>query len=442
MKKKVLEAIEKYSLVGGGDSVSVALSGGADSMALLYALLELAPQLGIRVNALHFNHKIRGEEALRDECFVREQCERLGVELIVGSADVPLFARQSKLSLELAARQLRYDFLQSNAKGLIATAHTASDNAETVLFNIARGTALSGLCGIPKRRGNIIRPLILCSRGEVEAYCAENDIPFVTDSTNLCDAYSRNQIRHNAVPCLLKINPSFTRAVSRMTDAVAECNDFLQGEASAEYERRYSEGGLSLCDFGRLHPALAKGVLVRFLKQNGVLEPEARLIDELFSLCNSSLDRVNLPRARYAEVKGGRLSVTDGTAADRTEYQVSLSEEPYVFTQGKSKIHNLFLNNTLDCDKIVGQLVLRSRLSGDSIRLYRRGCTKSLKKLFCEEKIPACKRDSLPVLADACGVVWIYGIGVAERCAVCESTRRIYKIKTTLKGEEKDDRQK
>ena len=209
MENHILEAIERFSLIEEkGVNVTVALSGGADSMSLLYALLNLREKLGITVNAAHLNHMIRGEEAERDTCFVKEQCEKLGVKLYCEYADIPAIAEREGISLELAARNTRYEFLKRVSSGLVATAHTASDNLETLLYNLARGSGLDGLCGIPPKRGIFIRPLITCTRDTVENYCSENNIPFVTDSTNLADDYTRNKLRHKVVPVLKEINPA------------------------------------------------------------------------------------------------------------------------------------------------------------------------------------------------------------------------------------------
>ena len=233
MLKKINEAVARFGLLQNAKDVTVALSGGADSMALLYALVELKDELGLQsITAAHFNHGIRGKEALRDQHFVEQQCKKLGIKLFLGSADVPAFAKENNLSLELAARQLRYQFFETLDTGLIATAHTASDNIETVLFNLTRGTALSGICGIPPKRDKYIRPLILCTRADIESYCAQKGIDFVTDSTNLSDDYTRNNIRHNVVPVLKQINQSAENAVSRMTAALREDEDFINNTIS------------------------------------------------------------------------------------------------------------------------------------------------------------------------------------------------------------------
>ena len=200
IKNSVLKAIKQFSMLEKSHNVTVALSGGADSVSLLHILYELRDELGITLSAAHLNHMIRGDEALRDENFARQECEKLGIPFFCERADVPKYAKEHRVSTELAAREIRYEFLSNVSDGLIATAHTASDNIETIIFNLARGTGLKGLCGIPPVRENIIRPLIFCTREEIEAYCSANRLSYVTDSTNLSDDYSRNKIRHTIVP--------------------------------------------------------------------------------------------------------------------------------------------------------------------------------------------------------------------------------------------------
>ena len=196
-----------------------AVSGGADSVYLLHKLRELAGETGYVLECAHFNHCLRGAESDRDEDFVRGLCEALGIRAHFGRGEVAAFAARMGLGEEDAARRLRYAFLEETADKIgaiaIATAHTADDNAETMLLNLARGAGLRGLCGIPERRGRIIRPMLGVTRREVEEYLAERGITHVEDSSNARDDYARNRIRHRAVPALLSVNPEFAQAAGR-----------------------------------------------------------------------------------------------------------------------------------------------------------------------------------------------------------------------------------
>lgn len=426
MLKKIAEANTAFDMFGGADSVAVALSGGADSMALLNALIKLKSELGIKkITAAHFNHLIRGDEAFRDQNFVVEQCKKLGVELKIGSADVPEFAQKNGLGTELAARKLRYEFFETLETDVIATAHTASDNIETVLFNLTRGTALSGICGIPPKRDRFVRPLIFCTRYDIELFCKENAIPFVTDSTNLCDDYSRNKIRHNVIPVLKSLNLSAENAVSRMTASLREDEDFINSEVQKKYDKLYLDGNLSLKGFKELHPAVAKRIIAKFCSLHNI-EVDFFHINAVYGICLSG-GKTSLSNNQTALAQNEILKICSENAKKVT-FEVKIEQKNNDLFQDNKKIHNLLLKNILDCDKIVGELVLRNRSAGDTIRLKNKNCTKTLKKLFCEYKIPLEERSVLPLLCDDEGVVWIHTIGVAERCAADENSKRIYSI--------------
>jgi tRNA(Ile)-lysidine synthase len=421
MINKVLDAIKKFSLIQKGDDVTVALSGGADSVSLLYALLSIKDELGITVNAAHLNHLIRGDEAERDQKFVTDLCEKLGVTLFCEKADVPKIAKENGISLELAARQVRYEFLERVATGKVATAHTASDNLETMIFNLARGTSLKGLCGIPTKRGIFIRPLILCTRQNVEDYCKQNNLSFVTDSTNLCDDYSRNKIRHNVIPVLKGINSSVEESALRTSQSLMEDNSYLENISEEILFKNLCDNGLSVKDCENIAPAIFKRVIKRNFE---ILFPEimldSRHINDIYSICLCGVGKINLPSNVYAVVKNGYLSYEDEEIKNTVNFAVKVTEN--------ENVNNLFSNNVIDCDKIIGKWILRTRLEGDKIRLYKRGVTKTLKKLFTENKVPNELRDKIPVIADEKGVIWVYGMGVCERVAVTKNTKKILEV--------------
>ncbi|MBD9243875.1 MAG: tRNA lysidine(34) synthetase TilS, partial [Clostridiales bacterium] len=216
-----------------GARVLCAVSGGVDSMYLLYRMTELAAQRGFTVGCAHFNHGLRGAESDRDEAFVRTQCAHLGVPFYAGRGDV---ASVRGMGTEGAARQLRYAFLTDCAAAhgydWIATAHTADDNAETLLLNLARGCGLRGLTGIPPQRGKLLRPMLDTTRAEAEAYLAAHGIAHVEDSTNASDAYARNRVRHHAVPALESVNAAFMQHAADTAALLREDERFLSGLAA------------------------------------------------------------------------------------------------------------------------------------------------------------------------------------------------------------------
>lgn len=425
---KIRTADKQYSLFGGTKLITVACSGGADSMALLHALQSIAEEYGFTVKAAHFNHLIRGEEADRDEAFVRNYCSRCGIEFVAGRSNVPEYAAENNLSVELAARKLRYEFLLKVSNGgVVATAHHAGDNLETMLFNLVRGTALAGLCGIPPKRDIYIRPLILCSREEIEKYCNENGIEYVTDSTNLSDEYSRNRLRHHVVPELKAVRSSVETAAARTAQSLTEDEEFLSQISLQEYEKRFDKGALIIAGFDKLPRAVAKRVLKKYWYDKLGENPDFLHITEIYECCING-GKCSLPCDMFAVSKNGKLCIESSEEKVSTRFSVEISEESADLLKKNRKIHNLLLKNSIDCDKIIGKLVLRTREEGDRVLIKGRGGTKTLKKLYNEYKIPLYERENLPILADENGIVWIAKIGVAERCAVNEKTQRIYKV--------------
>ena len=411
----VKEAVGSY--LNSTKTLAVAVSGGADSMALLNIMLSIKDEYGIDVFAAHFNHKLRGVESDRDMQFVENFCKERGVKLICGEGDVSLFAKEQKLSTELAARQMRYDFFSKLPADMVATAHTASDNLETVLLNLTRGTGINGLCGIPPKRDKYIRPLIFCTREDIEKYCFENHIDFITDSTNLSDNYSRNRIRHNIVPILKQLNPSVEKNVTNMVCELAFDRDMLDNMAKQEYSKRVVKTGLNVQNLTSLTPALSGRVLRIFYAEKAGTVPDYRHTDDLFDIA----------------VNGGRCSIKGGIIAQRQKNILKIidtSKKPqYKVTIKKSKkVNNLLAKNVLDCDKIVGDLIVRIRKPGDKIRLAGRGCTKTLKCLYNEKGLSDTERETLPVIADDEGPVWICGIGVSERAKINTNTKSVYLI--------------
>ena len=265
MLNKLWDFNRKYGLIQPGDTVVCAVSGGADSMALLWAMYLLKEEWQLRLSAAHFNHCLREEESDRDEAFVRAFCHGYRIPLQTGSARVI----PGKKGLEAAAREARYAFLNT-LPGKIATAHTADDNAETVLLHLVRGTGLKGLGGIAPANGRIIRPMLNVTRADVEAFLAEYRIPHVEDSSNGSDAFLRNRLRHEVMPLLRQENPRISRNLSAMALRL-RLDEQALADAAARVEQPPRVDTLR-----RMSPAVRARALERFLKiKCGVTEPEA-----------------------------------------------------------------------------------------------------------------------------------------------------------------------
>ena len=436
MKNKVVNAIERHQMLLPGDRVLVALSGGADSMALLHVLLSLKEEYRLHLAAAHYHHGIRGAEADRDEAFVRGVCAKWDVPLTVGHGDVPQQAKESGLGLEECAREMRYAFLEQAAQGaLIATAHTLSDCEETFLFNLSRGASLHGLTAIPPVRGRIIRPLIGCSRDEIENYCRENGIDFVTDSTNDSDDYTRNRLRHRVVPELKACNPSFDGAFSRLIDGLREDDELLGELAQSVLERAQTESGYRADALLSVHPSLQKRAVAAAVEALSGVKPEQLHILNVCELLRTGGD-VQVSGGVSLRVRGGLLYRKPEQAEDWSqpafdgENVLPVGTVLVEFYQeinqiNIEKFNKQLLDNCVDYDTINGKLVFSSIREGDTIRLLGRGVTKPLRRLFAEKGIEAENRKRIVLLRDDDGVVWADGFGVSERCAVNGETKRL-----------------
>ena len=399
MLNKLLEFIRRYGLISPGDRVICAVSGGTDSVALLVALYLLRENLGITLEAAHFNHRLRGEESDGDEAFVKALCDRYEIPLHLGSGQIV----PGKKGLEAAAREARYAFLRG-LPGKIATAHTADDNAETVLLHLVRGTGLKGLGGIAPVNGRVIRPMLTVTRREVELFSAEYALPHREDSTNATDLFLRNRIRRKVMPLLAQENPSLAETMSTMALGLREDEKYLSQMAG--------EALPAVTELREMHPALRVRALERFLKENGVPEPEKRHIALMEQLVFS-----DKPSAR-ADFPGG---VVIARRYDTLEALGEAQPLPERVLEGSLELPELGLRvtrvpaetieNTPDTFTVVprGKMVIRSRCPGDRIRLS--GGTKSLKKLFIDRKIPARQRNQIPVVCDEAGILGVYGIG-------------------------------
>lgn len=400
MLNKLLDFIRKYHLIAPGDTVIAALSGGADSVALTFALYLLKEKLDFTLEAAHFNHNLRGQESDADEAFVRSFCHRFDIPLHVGSAQVV----SGKKGLEAAARDARYAWLRT-LPGKVATAHTADDNAETVLLHMIRGSGLKGLGGIPPVNGSIIRPMLLITRKDVERFLEEWCLSHVEDATNGSDAFQRNRIRHHVMPLLYRENPQIGENLSRMALGLREEEACLS--QMAEFE--------TLPDVDTLksrHPALRRRMLARFLKESGVREPETSHIAQVEALLYSPKPsaKANLPGGVTIARNYGRLeALTKERPLELTLLPVpgQIELSGYRVTAVAAEA----ICNSEDTFTVCpqGQLTLRSRRSGDAMRLP--GGTKSLKKLFIDRKIPAAQREQIPVLCDEQGILGVYGLG-------------------------------
>ena len=423
--------------------VLTALSGGADSMCLLYLLYSLREEFDFTLEAAHVNHGLRGAESDRDEAFVRAECDKLGVPLHILRVDVADEARRTGEGIEECGRRVRYAFFDSVAKGEIATAHTCNDNAETVLQHLARGSGLRGLCGIAPMRDNIIRPLIACTRDQVEAYCRKHNISYVTDSSNLSDVYSRNRIRHSVLPTLGELYPAATQSIGRCASLLRQDADYLDTRALElleNCERKFGYDAILLRD---AHPALRSRVIAEILRTKMHHEPQMHHVQQCERLLETG-GAVQTEAEATACVYGGLFFMLCPLRAPwSAPIRDGFAELPFGFakieilsTEKLQCVHKDDLAKFLCCDTISSDLYFRSRQAGDSLTRVNSGCRKSVKKLLEEQSVPFCFRNDVPVLTDGEQVLWMEGIGCDARFAVTPQSKKVIRIEIIRKEKE------
>lgn len=413
---------EQVARCAGGQSVLCALSGGVDSVVLLHLLL----QCGVRVEAAHVEHGIRGESSRRDCRFVQELCGKWGVPLHVIHLDVPAQAAKEGRGIEETARAMRYDFLWKTREArrleTLATAHHLNDQAETVLMHLIRGASPVGLSGMRERDGALIRPLLPFSRAQIEQYAQENHLPHVEDETNADIAYTRNYIRHELIPCMEKLNPRAVEAIGRAAELVRRQSDFVRQEALRVLRSRMY--GAALADVSDLHPGLRSEVIAQYLRAQGTPEFSAADIVRIESLLAGGVGRrVSLGKELFErDTNGVRRVIMEPAGSGRWALHSGENETPLGrFTLRTGKVpKNLNLGKyaqVFDADKIRAPLFVRTRRDGDRLALLGGGKRK-LSDILIDKKVPRALRDSVPLIVMGEEILWAVGAAPGKTCAV------------------------
>ena len=480
MLQQLQKKIEEFHMIVPGDTVFVGVSGGADSVCLLLLLLEMQKQLDFTVEVIHVEHGIRGEESKADAAFVEALCKRYQLKCQKIEVDVPLFCEQTGLGIEEAARILRYQefsrlALERNAK--IALAHHQEDNAETILFQLVRGSSLTGLCGIqPVRKDSdgvcYIRPLLFFHRQEIEAFLEAQEIPWRVDSTNRELEYSRNFIRGMVIPELERINAKAVEHMNQTAAHLSEIREYLDFELEKAWAALVNVGDkLELDTDGllALHP-----VLQRELAYKAIISVAERKKDitsahvgDLLALCRGqSGKQISLPYDMIAWKSFEKVYVTRKkenavTCAEEIVYEVSQDMLEKIFRNKETKIISFgqpiqkiscrILEKTgesleiprktytkwLDYDKIKSGFCIRTRRSGDYFISDTQGHRKKLKTYFIDEKIPMEERGKRWLLAREHEVLWLLGGRISEHIKISQETKLILEI--TYDGGDKNE---
>lgn len=435
MENKIERAIKQYEMDVVFDGAIIGFSGGADSSAILHYLSKKTKNL----LAVHINHMIRGEEALRDEFFCKNMCKKYGVKFLSYRVDIPLLAEERKQGLEETAREERYRIFnqiisQNGDYKCIVTAHNANDNAETVIFNLSRGSGSRGIAGIKPVINNIVRPLIYCSKEEILEYCRKNSISYVNDSTNTDTDYTRNYIRHEIVPMLEKINPSFLDSCIRMGELLRDDEKYLQSICDKIIEENRIKTRISTELFNSQERPIASRLLMYLAKE--ALDRKA--VDACLKLarCGRVGQYVNLPNKLSFKKERGYVKFVKTELLSKINYNICLRDGLNYIEQTGAVIS---LNSDMIPESkyelveavklsIDGKPYVRNRADGD--KMVQGKMTKKLKTIFCDKHIPSHLRDKIPLICDDKGILYIPTIATRDgaKGKNAEALIKIYRL--------------
>lgn len=477
MQKTVRDFIRKYHMIEPGDKVIAAVSGGADSICLLHLLNDMKEQLGMELRVMHVHHGLRGEEADRDAAFVEAEARKLSLTCRVAYRKVAEYGAAQRLSLEEAGRILRYQALEEEAKawgnGKIAVAHHREDQAETILHNLFRGSGLKGLSGMAAVKGAVIRPLLCVGKQEILDYLKEQGLGYCEDSTNVCQDYTRNRLRHKLIPEILgDVNAGAVRHIVGAGRLLSQADQYLESQAEEvwrQYGKEEREAGRYGIEGSILEgqPEILRGYIIRKiigLCTNSVKDITFAHIDQVCRLVKRETGkRVSLPcgleaeteygvvwisrtkgknmdgkhdfRGKPESVRGGRTGAE--TAAEKEPVQVEKSAEATVKTlkishfsyKKDEEIPENRYTKWFDYDTIKNTLSVRNRQTGDYITL-KDGKRKTVKAYMIDEKIPREERDKILLLAEGHHILWIVGYRISEYYKITEHTQQILQVQT------------
>ena len=453
--EKFKKTVDKYRLIDEGDSVLIGLSGGPDSVALLYLLTKIRKKMNLKLTAVYLNHQIRPKAALKEEKFCQQLCDRLGLELDIVTEDIPTLAKKKKTGLEETAREFRYEVYElladEDGHDKIALGHHIDDRVETVLFRILRGTGTAGLKGIPVKRGKYIRPLYELTKNDILAYLRENELDYCLDKSNLGTDFSRNFIRNELLPELReKLNPGVDRAILNLSENITAEEEYLEQivEKTVKKAINFTSGGKLEVDL-----ILFKGYdlwLKRRLLRYGLkllslrqLAPDKEVIDRLVILDKKS---ISLPEKIQAVITDKKLVLYRRSKPAvyniRLEYGqfLKLDNLKLNFKCRLNRVEAVNLKNMrqsrkvlLDLDRLTPPLTVRNIGSGDRFQPLGLSGTKKVGDYLTDRKVPAVYRDEIPVVCDIKGIIWLVGYEIADRVKVDHKTKKVVSIEVSTR---------
>ena len=441
MFDKVKRYIKKWHMIEEGDHIIIGVSGGADSVCLLFVLSEIRKTIPFDITVVHVNHGLRGEAAMADASYVESLCDTLHLPVYSYYENVELIAKSRKQSTEEAGREVRRSYFESTMNlcgaNKIALAHHKNDNVETMLFHLARGTGLRGLGGMKPVQGKYIRPFLCITRAEIESYLQAKSIFYCEDATNFTDEYTRNRIRNHLIPFLEKeVNPSAVLHVAETMQQIHLIQDYLDTQMENAYENCVKETneGLLICKnaFEEIHEALKQLIVKKVLAAGTEAKSEKNMeqahVQAVLELFEKQVGRqmdlpyqlqarrtydgvlIQVKRDVYLEVFQQDILIEAGNEGrisyENQEFQYKIYENSKENMNWEQKGGKLYF----DCDIIQNGLIVRTRQPGDYITIHPDGRTQKIKSFFINEKVPREMRDRILLLADGSHILWIVGM--------------------------------
>ncbi|WP_074351194.1 tRNA lysidine(34) synthetase TilS [Proteiniborus sp. DW1] len=453
MREKVINVIKEYGLIEKDDKIVVGVSGGPDSMALLYILKDVREEINFSIYVAHVNHGIRKEEADADEEFVRSVCLKNSFPFYSIKVNMDQYAAENKLTSEEAGRAIRYDFfnkiLNDLGGGKIAVAHNKNDQAETLLMRFFRGTGLEGLRGMEYKNMNIIRPLLDISREEIEDFCRNNNISVRIDRTNLEPIYGRNRTRLEVIPYIIKnYNKGIIDTLSRTARLMQMDSEFILGIADERFNNLVVEESpnsivLYIDRLKNEHYSIRTRIIRKSIEKiNGSLKGiEEKHINNIISLIDenitgksinitnniiikTSYGKMIIQKENKYNIKSFKYTFDIGDTIDINELGAIVTSKIVPISEVDIKQSKGFIK-FFDYDKIKGRLCIRNRRDGDRFAPLGMRGTKKLKDFFIDEKIPRDERDRIPIIEDGEKIIWVVGYRISEECKISSNTSSV-----------------
>lgn len=456
MYDKVKKIIVEHNLVREKENVLVGVSGGPDSMALLYILRDLQNTFSHKLFVAHVNHGIRGEDADKDEGYVKEHCVKLNIPFFCTKVNMNEYAKIHKLSSEEAGREIRYKYFRQTllqlGGGIIAVAHNKNDQAETLIMRFLRGTGLDGLQGMDYCNKDVIRPLLDIDRVDIEEYCRLNKLNPRIDKTNSQAIYGRNKIRLELIPYIQNnFNQGIIDTLNRTSKVIKNDNNFINEYTEQAFDRvkiehKRNEIILNNIEFSTLHPSI-KARVVRYSMEKILGQLKGIEEKHIFSILKLSTEQntgktIHITNNIRVKISYDNLIIQKefvNKVCKDFEVKLNVIGSTYIEPLQKEIITNIVTEKDIgtnlrfikffDYDKIKGNLIVRNRKSGDRFTPFGMEGTKKIKDFFIDEKVPRDKRDMIPLIVDKEEILWVVGYRISDKYKVTKDTRKILIIK-------------